>query len=438
MQTTIRLRALAVLLLLLTACDMPSSGQLTGLTLGAALSKLMDQVNDAITAARNSGDTLEIDAGRQAALAISNAQNAYQDSLNKTFDDHLDPTIRGTVNQLQTVVTGATSGVQATMSQAELSAQQIVNSLPFRPHEPQLTSFTPNFVVPSKSDYPVVVHLKGNFEYAAQSAFTPKLNISGKDYFPVTATTQELVFHIPVAIFKNASSTSYQSQYAEVRVPWKQTTFLGLRHTAMTDSYRLFLGILPGNVGKITITISTKRTDPGPQKTFTSRDFRQCSTSDCGNNDDQNHPYAVPAETGCQVVRNTSQFVNRGAGGVWSDSFSSDDGNQVVYKVTTIHKGACSIFSHCGDSGDVHFAIAFGEVCPTEVTDRTTQVIQLGWGDSQVVSAKAGTWTVAFDSFDGHHYEYTDNETDNRFLTVNGTTNSFSISAKDAATLVWP
>ena len=216
-------RTLAVLLLVLIAAVTPSSGQLAGLTLGAALSKLMDKVNDAITAARNSGDTLEIDAGRQAALAISNAQNAYQDSLNKTFDDHLDPTIRGTVNQLQTVVTGITSGVQTTVAQAELSAQQIVNGLPFRQHEPQLTSFTPNFVVPSTSDYPVVVHLKGNFEFAAQSAFTPELTISGKDYFPVTATTQELVFHIPVSVFRNASSTGYEAQDAEVKVPWQES-----------------------------------------------------------------------------------------------------------------------------------------------------------------------------------------------------------------------
>jgi len=416
----------------------PAHAQLNGLLVGAALDKLMDQVNTAIISARNAGNSVAIEAGREVAIAISNAKNAYLDSLNKTFDDHINPTIRGTIDQLQTAANDLTAGTNTTLQDATAKAQQVVNSLPFRQHEPQLTKFAPRFVVPSKTPYPVAVRVSGNFEYAAQQKFTPSLNVAGKEFQPVSSTTQELIFSIPASTLFPADpqSPTFQFVTATLNVPWESTSFLGLIKHSEKDSYRLYLGALPSVIGRIKFTVTTKHTDPGVPHVFTSSSYRQCSTRDCGNNDDLNHPYRVTPDAGCNVVRGTSHFNTSHTEGDWSQSFTGDDGNVVSFSVSTVHHGV-SPFGH-NESGAVNFTISFTEVCPHDVTDTNSQDVSLIWGDSHVLPATAGTWLVSFDSFDGHHSEYADSEATNAFLKVAGTVNSVTLSTTDPATLIWP
>jgi hypothetical protein len=243
----------------------------------------MDQVNTAIISARNAGNSVAIEAGREVAIAISNAQNAYADSLNKTFDEHLNPTIRGTLDQLQTAANDLTVNTNATLQDATAKAQQVVNSLPFRQHEPQLTKFSPRFIVPAKIQYPAIVRVAGNFEFAAQAAFAPVLNVSGKTYSPVSSTTQELMFSIPISdIFQPNAATQFQFTTATLSVPWQQSEYLGLWKTAQKDSYRLYLGALPSQIGTVALTTTVKTTVMGPPQLFVSTSYRNCSTSDCG------------------------------------------------------------------------------------------------------------------------------------------------------------
>jgi len=55
-------------------------------TLGFTLNKLSETIQQAIENARNAGQTLEMEAGRQAYLTIEEAKNAYKESLNLTMD----------------------------------------------------------------------------------------------------------------------------------------------------------------------------------------------------------------------------------------------------------------------------------------------------------------------------------------------------------------
>jgi hypothetical protein len=317
---------------------------------------------------------------------------------------------------------------------ATAKAQQVVNSLPFRQHEPQVTKFVPRFVVPSANTYPVVVRVLGNFEYAAQQQFMPNLSASGHVYKPISSTTQELDFSVPVSdVFPaDPTSHSYQSVVATLDVPWQSTSFWGLIKHAEKDSYRLYLGSLPPVIGAIKFTVTTKHAKDGTPRMFTSGSFRQCSTGDCGNNDDLNHPHRITPDAGCNVVRGSSHFNTSHSEGDWSHTFTGDDGNVVSYSVSTVHHGAF------GNSGAVNFTISFQEVCPHDVTDVNSQDIALVWGDSKVLSANAGTWLVAYDSFDGHHTEFADSESSNLFLKIDGSVNTVTLSTTNPASLIWP
>ena len=68
-----------IALILTPVISPPASSQVGEITVGIALNKLVDQLNQVILNARNAGLSLEIEAGREVNIAIANAQNAYQE-----------------------------------------------------------------------------------------------------------------------------------------------------------------------------------------------------------------------------------------------------------------------------------------------------------------------------------------------------------------------
>jgi hypothetical protein len=188
--------------------------------------------------------------------------------------------------------------------------------------------------------------------------------------------------------------------------------------------------------GKIVITETVSTTAPGDLSWFTSPAMLQCSTGDCGNNDDIDHPYSTRPDDGCSVVRNSSVFNVGPNEGDWSKSFVSDDGNAVSYKVTTIHHSISPFGSN--NSGRVTFSISFKEQCPVTTTTSNPQDVSLSWGDSKDYPYPAGTWVVTFDSFDGHHFELRESGSAGEFLTVSGAISHVQLSLASPATLVWP
>src|SRR6266404_1547347 len=232
-----------------TSCNGPGpSGPLTGATVGFFLNHLMDQLQQTIDDARNAGLGVAMQAGREANIAIANAQNAYQDSLNETIDK-VDPKIKGTLDQLQSLVNDVASNASLTLDDTTKRTQQIVNSLPFRSHQPQLTKILPRFVVPARQSYPAVIHFQGNFEYAARQDFTPIVESNGHQYTASQNSSQDLTFIIPVSdlfvISPDKESNQYDFTTAELRVPWETSGFLGLNKQRHEDRYKLIIGALP-------------------------------------------------------------------------------------------------------------------------------------------------------------------------------------------------
>ncbi len=81
----------------------PRSSHSDPLTLALFFSGLNSTVQQAIVDARNAGDALAIQAGRQVSLALAQAQAVYGDALEKTMDK-LDATAKNNLDRLKTMV----------------------------------------------------------------------------------------------------------------------------------------------------------------------------------------------------------------------------------------------------------------------------------------------------------------------------------------------
>jgi hypothetical protein len=433
-----QLRAMAIAIafgLIAMSSNNESHGDpLAALTLGAFLSKLADQVDQIVMDARSSRNSVAMEAGREAALAISNARNAYSDSLDETIAK-LDPEIKNTTDKLQTLVNDVSTGAIKTVDLATSRSLEIVTALPFSNKEPQVRAITPRFVVPSES-VPIVISFEGNFPNSSEQGFEPYLQIAGKRY-KAQNDNQHLNFNIPAGtvFHSNSADNAGRLQFAHVTltVPWSKSTAYGLWHTRKEDHFDLIVGSLPISPGKIALIHTTTAQVPVPPKDFQSGPFHQASDRAAGNNDDKNHPYSVTPDTGWHVVRNTSIFKVFFAHGDWSQSFVSDDGNRVQYNVTTIHHGLTG-----GSSGSVDFRILFKETTTQAQVSTTTENIEIEWGKSKAITYDAGTWRIVYTSFDDKHYEFIGPDAANPFLEIRNDGGSTVVTTKDPATLHWP
>jgi hypothetical protein len=418
------------------AAPQPAQDVPGALTLGLVLNHLMDQLQQAIEAARNAGLSLEMEAGRDATIAIQNAQNAYAASLDKTMD-RVDQTTRQTIDQLSSLVNDVTHNVFHNLDEVTQRVQQIVDSLPFRNQEPQLTKISPRFVVPSRTAYPAIIRLDGNFEASARPGFAPVLKV-GAESFPATAlSTQALAFSVPVnKLFPgDAGGSLFAFTSINVEVPWESCSVRVIwcwAHKRETDTYKLYVGALPHSPGKLTMGWRTSHSQRNV-KQYISPAFYLSSASDGGNNDHIDVPFSVHAEPGWHIQMGSSSFseANPPSEGERSHTFVSDDGDVAIYRVTTIHKA-------WGTSGKTLFSIVFTEYQDVDVPDDHSEMINLAWGDSKVFNYPLTTWKLSFDAFDGAHSEFVNADDTNRFVKVRNTGGGFVLSTADPAALVWP
>jgi len=166
-------------------------------------------------------------------------------------------------------------------------------------------------------------------------------------------------------------------------------------------------------------------------KVFASGSHHQASTREDGNQDHKNVAWSETPEPGWSVVRGTSKLNVNSAQGVWSYSYVSDDGNKVIYSVTTIHKSA-------GSSGSVDFTISFTETKNIARSEDRSYTKDLRWGDSISFQYPAGRWKLIFEAFDGSHNEFTGADSSNPFIKIHNQQGSWVISTADPKTLNWP
>jgi hypothetical protein len=252
----------------------------------------------------------------------------------------LDPLIRKQWESIKGLTNQIQSQTVTSLNEVTMQAQQIVDALPFRSHQPHLRSFSPSFIVPSQHNYEVVVICKGNFEDIGDKDYRPSLQLGGHVYVN-GGTNQEPEFHIPIAEFmKSTSMEKYKFGYVKciISFPWKDKYF-HLFPKKSIDTYNLYIGMLPLQPGRIVLTQKITAPHTLQQTHVTNPTHRQSSCSDGGNNDKPDVPWVETADEGWTVVRGTSKFNQINAQGDWGVRFISDDANRVQYNLSTFHHG---------------------------------------------------------------------------------------------------
>jgi hypothetical protein len=424
---------------LLLPSESSGQGVATAATVGVVLSGLLDQVGGLIDQAKNAGNSLQMEAGREVYLALQNAQNAYAQSLNLTVST-AGGEVTKQIGQLTSLVNDVQNNTFGSLTQLTTRTQTIVNSLPFRQHQPQVERITPTFIAPRLAAQSVPVRYEGNFEFASDPSFAPILKLHAKQIPLGTNTTQKLTFELPrneLGIGNNPAVDSVHFVHGTLEIPWNESIWMGLRHRRHQDTYKTLIGVLPSSPGAISVMHFVPR-EVIETRAFNSTTFELCSIRECGNNDHLDVPFAVAPDAGWSVVRNTSHFDKSWNEGDNSNSFVSDDGGQVVYKVSTVHHGAF------GTSGKVRFSIGFNESRAHTVTDTVTEVINdsgrttLHWGEQRTYPFATGTYKVVFDAFDKAHFEFQAPDNGNPFLKVRDQGGSLVLVSADPATLIWP
>jgi hypothetical protein len=170
------------------------------LTFGVFLNQLTEKVGGLIDKAANDGEVLEMGAGAQINNAIAQAKKAYADSLDITTD-RLTGQQKKIFDDLTTEVDYLNDHVVSQLQKIVDQGSTVANELPWSKTFPQLTRFSPSYIMPIRED-DLPVELHGNFFDAARNGFTPYLIIGGvTNNGPAVSTTMDLRFTFPYGAF---------------------------------------------------------------------------------------------------------------------------------------------------------------------------------------------------------------------------------------------
>ena len=410
--------------------------------MGVGLTKLGSSVVEAVDRAREAGNALEIEGGRQLFMAIQRLQEAYASSLTKTVNT-LGPELRGDISQIESALAQLQSHTFRDVNTLTSQLQQIAITLPLHNKAPRLRDVLPHFVVASATSTAPILTANGVFEFASRPGFEPVFTIGSSTVTPIRNTDQDLSFAPPVPLLRPsgpAGDAAFKFGVVEgiLTIPWESSRWLGLRHRREVARYRTLITSLPESPGDILVqwrypadSVITKRVESG--------DHEVCSESQCGNNDQIDKRFSLDPDPGCRVIRGTGTFDEKLAVGQRTNSIVSDVGT-LVWSVTTIHKSL-------GTSGRYVFRLSMKEECtvPVErigqvkVNERASQLLGLRWGSAAVIDSvrSAASWKVVFRAFDGSSAEYSGPTEENPFLKVRFANNAIQLVTPGPSQLVW-
>lgn len=388
------------------------------LTVGGFLDNLGKQVNEAIDKAVGGADLVQIQAGGKISLAIQQAKEAYEGSLNRTMTE-LSSKDQEILNSLNSSVQQFRSGVATDVKKAEERALAIVHSLPFSKHFPRMYDYAPHFVIPPSVEHATSsINLEGDFTDLPNTNYVAKAKVGDKEV-PNTAKSSNLcTFDIPYDLFV-FSDNSLKANTLKIDIPYKTGAIIS--HQADTD-FVLPIYTLPKTPGKVSIKTSTP-TPTTIQQQVTSPEMVQDSSNDDIKDNGEHADLAIhrwSPDPGWQVVVNSVRYHitwSQGDEGVEKDWWFSR------YASTINEAVACFSTEHhrFGTSGKIHFTISFTEQKDVTQNVQNTQDVAIKWGENRVVPIPSGsTWTGTYNRFDGKVQEFSGPYSD-QFLKVTTT-----------------
>jgi len=421
-----RRRPLALLLTVSVLVTAPFglAGCNPGDPVGSLLSGVTDQINSVITRASAEAQATVLAAAGALQAAVSQAESAFATDLN-TGINNVNDAVRNDVKHLQTLLAQLQSGNAQLVQQALAGAQQLLNTLPFTNKNPQVTSYSPTFVVGGQQ---VVVRVHGNFFYAFEKKLTPTLDVGGTTYPPARNTTQDLAFIVPASKFAAPTNGDFSYTTAELHVKYEHGVIF---HSITPGVFRLLVTTLPTTPTK-SATLTTTTTVNGTS-------FRHLVTPPTGqyaleSYDCQDHSakQTVLADPGWKIDPSSVQAnysVLRNPTRTSLQITRSTAGLVIVYSTQSNCIGPFS-----DGSGDMAFNVSYTEEQPTSTTTQTQTPIPIHWGDVLSQPVTRNQWRFDATLFNGSLLQVTDTDHSNPYLTVdnNGANVSEASPAPDA------
>jgi hypothetical protein len=396
-------------------------------TLGRVLSNLTDQVFDRIEGAiekatesqrlaaistaqavEQTGLSLQIEAGRQVKLALDQFKNCYKDSLEITIEK-LNPEIQKNLETIKQLIENIINPKIELAGDLAVRVEQFIHSLPGIGDIPYLFRSLPNFIDYSQQNRNVLVQFYGRFPKTVETKAS--FTINGRTFSPIESKILQLTFQVPSNCFYSDPKQVPSLAQGELKLAWIKNGWVS--NSPCEHQYKIWIGVLPPAPGKVSLIyrqITTERLF----RHFVSPDFFQSSATKGGKLTIINKPYSVPPEAGWKIVRGSSKLIV-----IWKReknstcSFHSDDKDQVIYHVSTIHSKTP------GKSGEIQFRIEFDQYLETTTEQEQSEEIPLKWRETRVIDAKKGAFKkVTFTSFEGVHYEMSGANSSNPLIKI--------------------
>lgn len=408
--------ALAAVLLVLPGC-----GPVKGDPLGSIFADLSASVNSVIEKAGAQAQFTTLAAAGAAQDAIGQAESAYATQLDKTVGK-LDQTTAQNVARLQSLVADLQSGGREAIVSAGMEAQQLVNTIPFTNKNPQVTSYSPRFVIPSNGGV-VQLRIRGNFVYAYQQKQTPTLVVDGTTYQPNLLTTQELGFAVPATAFP-PSAAAPAPLSLELDTPYEHGKVF---KTIRPGVFRLLLTSLPGSpVVSATLTkqVTTTGTATAARRAPAVGGWT-LNSYDCN---EHQKTQSIAANPGWTIVPSTVQYTydfNKNPGSADVQVAASRSNIVVTYST----RPACFI-GICNGCGSIVVHIDYQEEQAVTATSTESAPLRLRWGDVVVEPVPQGQWKVSLGLFDGTTREFSGSDHSNKYVLVDDQSSNVRIQVR--------
>lgn len=356
---------------------------LVGDILNGLFNQVDQTVQNAISSEEDAAKGIIIEAGQELEVIIANAKDAYSKCLNETIVK-VDETVRKTILQLQSVVDSFVEKETDLLNQIMLQAQQVANSLPFSNKMPQLTTINPHFLNPTSD---TTLTFGGNFVYAGDPRYQPKLTLNNKEYRGTNITTQALSFTIPAAdIAPLYAAHNYAFIPTSLTVPWKDSGYIF--SSTVKDVYTIGVALLPAMPTQSLIVEYTSTTTQRVSQVKTSQTF-----SENGNRYYPIHwktinEFIYP-DNGWEVDITQTPSVN-----FTIEHGGPDNAKYSVVEPLSPSQIVVAVTLYCGSGSDMgicHFNVSFAQFQDQTTTNTRTQTIDnFKWGDQLALQPNSG------------------------------------------------
>lgn len=420
---TYALRLLLVLVLSLQGANLgcDTGG---GITMGAALLASFNKAGDLIRQARSAGNDLLLGVGIEIQSAITAAQLAYEDSLDKTMT-RLNEQERKVVTDIDFIIqTAIDKGAQ----EAHLllnKTQLIANTLPFANKIPQVSGYSPHFLEPRGDTFQLQV--SGNFPFGFSEDEAPFIEIAGQNIKAKSYGTTALMFAVPKNLCAAAVANAIGACDAKVSIPWDASRWYHVFGRKIKQGvFNVQVGILPTSPGTLKLTHNKAGEMAESQAKFSDPFLFDSHADDI----EENRALRLSeAEiiAGWRIVPGSGRFelvqhIEGSEGHDWyNKGFQGGNDREIVWRARTEHKTF-------GSSGKIRWRIACTIARKVPTSTAVAEDIPVTWSMSRIFSLPAGSWKLTWTRFDGAVSEINRTDLSSKLLTVEATGDSFKVN----------